>query len=210
MVNVPDEEPAGITIESTVGLATPLLLLVSPTVVSAAAGPFSVTAPWADCPPARALGLTVTDAGDAGPTVIVAVLAPVESGDAAVTVTVAGAPTCCVVTANVVEVLPAGIDMLAGTLAAVELELNVIGYPPAGAALLIEIVPLAVAPPSTCDGARFRLPSMGAHTRHVAVTVPPGADTLIGTDVVAVTAFVSIVNVAEDAPAATVMVPTAG
>jgi hypothetical protein len=149
-VNVALELPAATTTEAGTE-ATPALLLDSATVIPPdGAAAASDTVPTAVPPAITEAGLAETEVRR-GLTVNVAVfvLPPLE----AEIVTLVAVLTPVVVTVNVPVVLPAGIVMLAGTVATVVLLLvSVTTAPPVGAATPSVTVPWLLAPPSTVVG----------------------------------------------------------
>jgi len=152
-VKVPDVLPADtVTLAGT--LAATVLLLVrlteTPPVGAAA---FSCTVPVELFPPTTLVGFSDTeDTPIAGLTVIVAFALPPK---VAVMLTVVVVATELVVTANVVDVLPAGTVTLAGTAATNVLLLErFTATPPAGEAPLRVTVPVEGLPPVTMVGFR--------------------------------------------------------
>lgn len=112
-----------------------------------------------------------------------------------------------VVTANVTVVAPAGTVTVAGTVAAVVLELeSVTTSPRVGAALPRVIVPVTTVPEMALDDESVRLLSGGAARVISAVLVTAPATALIVTGVATATGWVVIANVAVVAPARTVTV----
>jgi hypothetical protein len=157
-----------------------------------------------DVPDATVAGLNVTPETTGEVTVRVAVAVVLLTAAVIVEVPLNGS----VVTVNVAGVAPDGIVTVAGTVARpVFDEVRVTGYPAVGAALEMVTVPVDGEAPATLAGLRARVTTVGAVTLKVfeidVVPVVPVTGT--ATDVP--TAWVEAVNVAVDAPAATVTEP---
>lgn len=122
-------------------------------------------------------------------------------------VAVAFAETATVLTVNVAEVAPAATVTVAGTVADVELELRLTGYPPVGAALEMVTVPVLLVPPTTLVGFNVTLLTVGPSTMSgpVILVVPTCAPMLAVT--VLTTPLVVAVKVAVEEPAGTGTVP---
>jgi hypothetical protein len=118
------------------------------------------------------------------------------------------AMTGLVVIVNVAEVAPEGTVTAAGTCATFVLLLDrATEAPPAGAGPLSVTVPVELAPPTTVAGVRVkvdRVTGVGAFTVRVAVRVTPNVAEMM-TEVFAATGLVVIGNVADVAPAGTVI-----
>ena len=132
--------------------AAALVLDSMTTAPPAGAGPFNVTLPVGDAvPPVTLAGLTVSDVGIGGTTVIAAAWL-VLSNDAEIVIE-ADAPTALVLMVKVAVVAPSGTVTPAGTLATPELLLDsATRIPSLGAAELSVTVPVDEPPPVTLLG----------------------------------------------------------
>ncbi len=122
----------------------------------------------------------------------------------AVMVELVFALTAVVVTVKVAVVAPEATLTEVGTVALVELLLNVTVRPPEGAALERVTVPVDEVPPATLVGLRARDATVGAAMVKVALAEVLLAVAVMVSVVVEATATVVTVKVAEVAPAATV------
>jgi hypothetical protein len=165
------------------------------------AGPLRVTVPVEGLPPATAAGLNVTDAGEGGLIVRVAVWLPLR---VPVMVTLAAALTAMVVTVKVAVVAPAATVTLAGVVADALLSDKVTVEPPVGASPFKVTVPVEDVPPMTAVGLISTDASAGGVIVRVAVRLVPLKDAVTVTFVLLLTAIVVTVNVAVAAPAGTV------
>jgi hypothetical protein len=172
--------------------ATPVLLLIRPTVKPAAgAGLFRVTVPNEVVPAVTGLGLSVSEAIMAGLTVNVpfALLAP----SVAVTVTTVWVATPTVVAVNVCDVIPAANVTEAGTVAGgwppvTMLALRETVIPPAGAGEASVTVPIEPVPPVTAAGLKFtEATAMAGTTVTFAITTVAPVVAVTVTGVVAAT-----------------------
>jgi hypothetical protein len=107
-------------------------------------------------------------------------------------------------------VCPAGMTMLAGTVATAELDVNATSYPPTGAGPFRVTVPTDPIPPFTDVGVSDTLTGLGASTRIVVIALCDAVDALtitversgVGTDVTC--------TLADVCPSATVTVAGTG
>jgi len=106
-------------------------------------------------------------------------------------------------TVKVVDVAPAGIVTVAGTVAEVVVEASVTLSPPVGAGVAIVTVAVEGLPPVTTAGLSDRDDIAGGAIVSVAEPVWPLDDALIVDVVLAATAVVETVNVVEVNPAGT-------
>jgi hypothetical protein len=132
----------------------------------AGAGALSVTVPVEPDPPVTVEGARPTLPILPGPAVGALMVKPAVAEFAEVAVMVAETveATAVVVTAKVPLVCPAGIVMLAGTVAAALLLERLTRMPPAGATSLKVTVPVEPAPPVSVEGARPTLPMLPVPT----------------------------------------------
>ena len=174
-------------------------------VLPAGAGPLSVRVPVADPPPATEPGLKVTLSGT-GVEVSESAALFVAPPYIAEIVTEEPVPVVSVVTVNVPELDPAGMMMLAGTVALVVLELvSVTVAPPPSAEPFNMTVAVGLCPRETL--VRLRVTEKGwragATVWVAAFDVPPDAAVML-TFVLVATEKVEIANVADVEPAETV------
>jgi hypothetical protein len=136
------------------------------TIPPVVAGALIVTVPVVDVPPWTVLGVmdTLTKVGGVIVSVAFWVALPIDP----VIVEVVEAATTVVVTVNVAELDPAGIETLAGTVATVLLEESVTTSPPVPAGPERSTVPVEFVPPATDVGLRVILCSPAGFTVRVA------------------------------------------
>jgi hypothetical protein len=147
--NVVELEPAGTTTE--LGTDASLLPELKVTAIPLlGAGPFSVTVPTAEVPPAMLVGAIETPVRVGG-TTVKAPVAVVVSRVAEI-LTEVDPLTEDVVTGNVALTEFAGMKTDPGTDAVEELDAKVTVIPPAGAGVSSDTVPVVVAPPTTGFG----------------------------------------------------------
>jgi hypothetical protein len=159
----------------------------------AGAAPLRVTVAVLEVPPHTVAGLSVTDAGESGPTSRSAVRTspPAE----AEIVTVVRTVTMEVVMLNWAVVAPSGTVTTEGTAATTPLELErTTGTPPDSAAALIATVPVLGTPPSTFAGLNETDVTDRGRTVSVAVWVKPPAEAEMVTGVADVTGEVVTAN----------------
>jgi hypothetical protein len=201
IVKVAVEPPAATFTE--VGTVTLVVLDDKLTLVAPGpAGPVRVTVPVEVFPPTRVLGDTVRPDSCAAVIASVAdfVVLPCEP----VILTVVYAPTAEVPILNVTDVAPANTVTLAGTVALALLDERLITVPPGPAAPLSVTVPIADVPPRTEVGETLMPASVAGVIVSVAVSVTLPSKAVIVAEVLADTAVVEIVKVADVAPAKTV------
>ena len=157
-VNVPVVAPAAIVaVAGTVAAA-----LLEANVIErppAGAALLIVRVPVEETPPATVVGLSV-NAVRVG-AVIASDALELVPFDVAVIFAVAFAPTATVVTVKVPLVAPAAIVAVAGTVAAALFDARLTLSPPAGAALLIVIVPVELFPPTKPVGFKLKAVTFG-------------------------------------------------
>lgn len=203
MVKVAETEPAGTkTVEPT--WANPLLderPIATPPV---GALPESVTVPVELVPPSTVLGDNVKLRSTAGLIVRLAVFV-IPAADAVI-VAVTELATEVVVTVKLADVAPAGMVMVAGTVALLLLDERFTTNPPAGAALKSATVPLDSVPPTTGLG-EIEIPFSpdGVTVSVVVLLVLPCTAEMV-TAVEVETAVVVTAKFADVAPAGTVTV----
>lgn len=184
-----------------------VLELVSVTMAPpAGAGPFKVTVAVGVWPRVTLVRSSVVEnAWRVGATVCVAVFE--VPPDAAVIVTLVFAETVRVVTAKVVDVVPAGTVTFVGTVAAARFELvRVTTVPPVAAAPFNVTVAVDVEDPKAVDGARLTEYGIGtAEVVSATVRLPPAFVAVIVVDPVVDASRVGIANVPSVAPAGIVM-----
>jgi hypothetical protein len=171
----------------------------------AGAGPLSVRVPVADPPPATEPGLKVTLSGT-GVEVSESAALFVAPPYIAEIVTEEPVPVVSVVTVNVPELDPAGMMMLAGTVAFAVLELvSVTAAPPVRAGPFNMTVAVRLCPCGTLVRSRVTENAwrVGATVWVAAFDVPPDAAVML-TFVLVATEKVEIANVADVEPAETV------
>ena len=152
IVNVAEVAPAAtVTVAGSEAFAE--LEVSETTVPPEDAGPFSVIVPVEDVPPVTELGETARLLMVGASIVRVAVL--VTLPPVLVMVAVVVVATAVVLTVKVAEVAPAGTVTLAGRVAFVELDDNVMTMPPVGAVPVRVTVPVEVFPPTTSVGLRL-------------------------------------------------------
>ncbi len=197
IVNVAEVEPAGtVTVPGTVALVElEFKVTLAP---PGPAAPFSVTVPVEGLPPVTDVGETVKLSSVAGLMVSVPVF--VDPPCVPWMVAVVTEETALVVTVKVAEVAPADTVTDAGTVALVVLLESDTVVPPGPAAPFSVAVPTAVAPPVTVDGETLMLKSVAASIVNVACCCLPFSVPVIVAGVLAETAVVVTVKVAEVAP----------
>lgn len=202
MVNVALVPPAAIVTLGGTCAADVLLLCKVTSAPPAGAAPVSVTVPVELFPPTTEVGLLVSEDKDTGAVTVSVALwlaprVPVITDDVLLA-------TALVVTAKVVDVLPAGTVTEVGTCAAVVLLLcSVTTAPPPGAAPFSVTVPVELFPPTTEVGFSERADRVAALTVSVAAWLTPYVPVML-TELLAATALVVTVNVAKVLPAVTV------
>jgi len=171
-----------------------LLLLVSVTVnPPVGATPLSMTVPVEEPPPDSVEGFKDSEERTGGK---IASVLPIELAprDTVILADVFAA-TGDVEIPNVVVLVPAGTDTDVGTFAAAWLLVTAITSPPTGAAELILIEPVALAPPVKLVGTNEKVENVGALTVNTAEAELAPIAALIVAEVLARTATVWTVNV---------------
>lgn len=160
-----------------------------------------VTVPVAEVPPITDVGATFSDVTVGA--VIVKIALWEAPNSVPETVAVADAGTDKVVTVKLAEVVPAATVTDAGTVALVALDARVTADPPVGAGPLSVTVPVLGEPPTTEVGERVSDVRVAAVMLSIAFAEELPKVAVRVADVVAETAFVETMNVAEVAPPAT-------
>ena len=196
---------ATVTFAGTVAVEVRELVRVT-TAPLGGARPFNEAVPVAVLPPWTVIGARVRDESVAGVTVRFAVFVVPESVAETVTDVEEGTPS--VLTENWIDVLPAATTMVAGTVAAPELELvRLTVEPPGGAAAPRITVPVVAVPDRTLVGLRVSELTVTGVTVNVANFVAPDIVPDTVTAVEEATAKVVTVNVLVLEPAGTVTLP---
>ena len=192
--------PGTVTVAGT--LTSGFALINVTTIPPAGAGDCSVTIPEVFRPPVTLAGVNVTDRmTGAAITSVPDFVTPFTAAriDALIL-----ARTGRVVTVTDAFIAPAGIVTLAGTVASAMDELSATTTPPAGAGASMVIVAIDDFPPATDVGKRVTEMGAGPRTVSDVVTVTPLLVALSVAMAFVVMGVVVTVNVAVDAPAATV------
>ena len=172
------------------------------TVPPAGAGVCNVTIPGVESPPVTLAGVNVTVriTGAA----ITSVPERVTPLSVARIAALTFAATACVVTVRAAFTAPAGMVTFAGTVASAIDELRSTTTPPTGAGASMVMVAVDVLPPATDVGERVTEIGVGPRTVNDVVTVTPLFVALSVAIAFVWMSVVATVNVAVDAPAATV------
>ena len=200
MANVADVAPAGIV--TVAGTLTALWLLESVIwMPPEGATPSRVSVPVTDVPPGALEELIEKRVSDTAFSVRAS--STDEAGALAITMAVVFVATDLVVTANVIEVSPAGTLTLPGTVTEGDLELKVILYPAFGAGPSSVNTPVVEVPPTMLVDERLNAASRGALIVRIPLTFSPDSSAVTVASAVEPIGTVVTGNDAEVAPAET-------